>query len=74
MKAGTRLSDNIPIETWVFMGTFPKDKSPKMVPRFNGPFIVIKKLDRGAVVIRLQDETETVANLDRFEFSKASLK
>jgi hypothetical protein len=65
MKAGTRLADNIPIGTRVFMDMFPKHKPPKMVPRFNGPFIVPKKLERGAVVILFQDGSETVANLDR---------
>ena len=35
-----------------------------MVSKFNGPVIVTKTLDRGAVVKRLQDGTETVANLD----------
>jgi hypothetical protein len=54
------------------MDMFPKAKPPKMFPRFNGPFIVTKKLDRGAVVIRLQDGTETVANLDRLEGQDSS--
>ena len=39
------------------MDMFPKDKPPRMVSRFNGPFIVTQKLDRGAVVMRLQDGT-----------------
>jgi hypothetical protein len=64
VKAGTRLADHFPLGTWVFMEMLPKDKPPKMVPRFNGAFIVTKKLHRGAVVIRLQDGTETVGNLD----------
>jgi len=46
------------------MDIFPKNKPPKMVSKFNGPVIVTKTLDRGAVVKRLQDGTETVANLD----------
>jgi len=44
MKAGTRLADNIPIATWISMDMFSKDNPPKMVPRFNGPFIVTRNL------------------------------
>jgi len=70
MKPGTRLADDIPIGTWVFMDMFPKDKPPKMVSTLNGPFIVTKTLDRGLVVIGLQDGTETVANMDRLRVFK----
>jgi len=44
MEAGTRLADNIPIATWISMDMFSKDNPPKMVPRFNGPFIVTRNL------------------------------
>jgi hypothetical protein len=71
MKSGTRLVDNIPTGSWAFTDMFPKDKPPKMVSRFNGPFIDTKKLDRGgSVLIRLQDGTETVGNLDRLRVFK----
>jgi len=56
------------------MDMFPEDKHPKMVPRFNGPFIVTQTLNRGAVVIGLQDGTETVANQDRLSVFRVNLK
>jgi hypothetical protein len=52
------------------MDMFPKEKPPKMVSRFNGPFIVTKELDREAVVTRIQDGSETAANLERLRVFK----
>jgi hypothetical protein len=52
------------------MDMFPRDDIRKMVPRFNEPYLVTKKVDRGAVVIRLQGGTETVAGLYRVRVFK----
>jgi hypothetical protein len=41
-----------------------------MVSRLNGPFIISKKLDKGAVVLRLNDGTETIANVNRIRVFK----
>jgi hypothetical protein len=42
-----------------------KSTPPKAIPRFHGPFIIVKKLDTGAVTIRLQDGSEEIVHLDR---------
>ena len=47
---------------------YPKSKPPKAKPRFHGPFIIVKKLDKGAVIVRLQDGSEEIVNLDRHTF------
>ena len=44
---------------------YPKSKPPKAKPRFHGPFITVKKLDKGAVIVRPQDGLEEIVNLDR---------
>ena len=50
-----RIADNVPIGTWVFIDMYPKSKPPKAKPRFHG----------GAVIVRLQDGSEEIVNLDR---------
>ena len=57
--------ENVPIGTWVFLDMYPKSKPPKAKPRFHGPFIIVKKLDQGAAIVRLQDGSEKIVNLDR---------
>ena len=59
------IADNVPIGTWVFVDMYPKSKPPQAKPRFHGPFIIVKKLDKGAVIVRLQDGSEEIVNLDR---------
>ena len=44
---------------------YPKSKPPKAKPRFHGPFIIVKKWDIGTVIVRLQDGSEEIVNLDR---------
>jgi hypothetical protein len=34
---------------------YPTSKPPNAKPRFHGPFIIVKKLDKGAVIVRLHD-------------------
>jgi len=65
MTSGTRLADNFPTGTWVFIDMYPKSKPPKAKPRFHGPFITVKKLDKGAVIVRLQDRSDEMVDLDR---------
>ena len=65
MTFGTRIADNVPIGTWVFIEMCPKTRPPKAKPRFHGPFIIIEKLDKGVVIVRLQDGWEKILNLDR---------
>ena len=72
MKSGEKVIDNVPVGTSVFLDMFRKSKSPKMVRRFNGPFIISKKLDKGAVVLRLHDGTQTLANVDGLRVLKES--
>ena len=60
MTSGTRIADNVPVGTWVFTDMYPKSKPPKAKPRFHGPFIIVKKLDKGAVIVRLQDGSEEI--------------
>ena len=65
MTSGTRIAGNVPIGTWVFIDMYPKSKPPKAKLRFHGPFIIVKKLDQGAVIVRLQNGSEEIVNLDR---------
>ena len=65
MTSGTRIADNVRIGTWIFIDMYPKSKPPKAKPRFHGHFIIVKKLDKGAVIIRFQDDSEEIVNLDR---------
>jgi hypothetical protein len=51
----------------------PSSKPPKAKPRFDGPFIIVKKLDKSAVTARLQDGSEKIVNLDRCHTLKDSL-
>jgi len=44
---------------------YPKSRSPKAKPRSHGPFIIVKKLDKDTVIVRLQDDSEEIVNLDR---------
>jgi hypothetical protein len=43
----------------------PSQNLLKAKPRFHGPFIIVKKLDKGAVIVRLQDCSEEIVNSDR---------
>jgi len=43
----------------------PKSKPPKPRQRFHGPFIIVKKLHKGSVIVRLQDDSQDIVNLDR---------
>jgi hypothetical protein len=61
----TRIADNVPKGTWIFIDMYPKSKTPKAKPRFHGPFIIVKKLDKRAVRVRLQDCSEEIVSLDR---------
>jgi len=44
---------------------YPKSKPIKAKPKFHGPFIIVKKLDNGAVIVRLQDGSEEIVDFDR---------
>jgi hypothetical protein len=55
MTSGNGIADNVPVGTWVFIDMYPKSKPPKANPRFHGPFIPVWKLDKRAVILRLQD-------------------
>jgi hypothetical protein len=64
VKAGMRVAE-------IFqLGLVLNKNLLKIAPRFNSPFIVTTKVDRGAVFILLQDVTETVANLDHLRVFK----
>jgi hypothetical protein len=65
MTSGSRIADNVPICTWVFIDMYPKLKHPNSKPRFHGSFIIVKKFDKGAEIVRLQDGSEEIVNLDR---------
>jgi hypothetical protein len=65
MTSGPRIADNVPIGTWVFIDICPKSKPPKAEPRFHGPFIIVKNLNKGAVIVRLQYGSDEIINLDR---------
>jgi hypothetical protein len=54
MTSGTRIADNVPRGTWVFIDMYPKSKPPNAKPRFHGPFIIVKKLDKGAAIVRFR--------------------
>jgi hypothetical protein len=45
MTSGTRIADNVPIRTLVFIDMYPKSNFPKAKPRFHDPFIIVKKFD-----------------------------
>ena len=47
-------------------------KPPKAKPRFHGSFVIVKKLDKGAVIIRLQDCSEEIFILDRYHTLKTA--
>jgi hypothetical protein len=51
--------------TWVFIDMYSKSKHPNSKPRFHVSFIIVKKFDKGAVIVRLQDGSEEIVNLDR---------
>ena len=53
MTSGIRIAENVPIGTRVFIDMYPKSKLPKAKPRFHGLFIIVKKLDKDAVIVRL---------------------
>jgi len=53
MASGTRIADNVPA------------KPPKAKPRHCGPFVVVKELDIGAVIVCLQDGSDEIVNVDR---------
>ena len=68
MTSGIRIAENVPIGTRVFIDMYPKSKPPKAKPRFHGPFIIVKKLDKGAVIVRLQDGSEDIVNLESLSY------
>jgi hypothetical protein len=49
MTSGTRIAENVPIVSCVLIDVYPRSKPP--IPRFHGPFIVFKKLDKGAILL-----------------------
>jgi hypothetical protein len=45
--------------------SYPKSKPPKAKPRLHGTFIIVKKLGKGALIVRLQDGLEEIVNSNR---------
>jgi len=61
MTSGTQVAYDVCIGIGIFIDIYRNSKAP---PRFHGPFVIVKKLDKRAVVLRVQDGSTEIVHLD----------